>query len=95
MTPEYWPEAKRHLAKTDPVLKKLIRTFPDAEFRLRGDAFQALARAIVGQQISVKAAQSNWARFEDCVGKVTPANVVAKDAQELRGCGFPARRSPT
>ena len=92
MTPDYWPEAKRHLAKTDPVLRKLIRKHADAEFRLRGDAFQALARAIVGQQISVKAAQSIWGRFEDCVGKVTPANVVAKDAAALRACGFSGQK---
>lgn len=88
MTPEYWPEATRHLGRADPVLRRLIRRFPEAELKLRGDAFQALARAIVGQQISVKAAQSIWARFEECVGKVTPANVVAKEAAELRGCGF-------
>ena len=92
MTPEYWPEATRYLARADPVLKKLIRKYPEAEFRLRGDAFQALARAIVGQQISVKAAQSIWARFETCVGKVTPANVVAKEAADLRACGFSGQK---
>ena len=83
-TPEYWPEATKHLARVDPVLRELVRKHREADFRLRGDAFQALARAIVGQQISVKAAQSIWARFEQCVGKVTPANVVARDAAALR-----------
>ena len=92
MIPEYWPEATRHLAKADPVLRKLIRKYPEADLRLRGDAFQALARAIVGQQISVKAAQSIWARFEDCVGKVTPANVVARDEAALRACGFSGQK---
>ena len=92
MTPDYWPEATKHLARADPVLRKLIRKFPEAEFRLRGDAFQALARAIVGQQISVKAAASIWGRFEACVGKVTPANVVAKDAAALRACGFSGQK---
>ena len=92
MTPDYWPEATRHLARADPVLRKLIRKYPEAQFRLRGDAFQALARAIVGQQISVKAAQSIWARFEDCVGKVTPANVVAREAAALRACGFSGQK---
>jgi DNA-3-methyladenine glycosylase II len=92
MTPEYWGEATKHLAKHDRVLRKLIRKYPEAEFRLRGDAFQALARAIVGQQISVKAAQSIWARFETCVGKVKPANVVAKEAAELRACGFSGQK---
>ena len=92
MTPDYWPEATRHLAKSDKVLRKLIKKYPEAEFRLRGDAFQALARAIVGQQISVKAAQSIWARFEACVGQVKPANVVAKDAAALRACGFSGQK---
>ena len=92
VTPEFWGEATRHLAKHDKVLKKLIRRYPEAEFRLRGDAFQALARAIVGQQISVKAAQSIWARFEDCVGQVKPANVIAKDAAALRACGFSGQK---
>ena len=88
MKPAYWDEATVHLAKRDKVLRKLIRKFPDANIVSRGDAFQTLARAIVGQQISVKAAQSIWGRFADCVGKVTPANVVAKEATALRACGF-------
>jgi DNA-3-methyladenine glycosylase II len=92
VTPDYWPEATRHLSKVDPVLRKLIRRYPEAEFRLRGEPFTALARAIVGQQISVKAARSIWARFEQCVGKVTPANVVGKDALALRGCGFSGQK---
>ena len=91
-TPEYWPEATKHLARVDPVLRDLVRKHREADFRLRGDAFQALARAIVGQQISVKAAQSIWARFEQCVGKVTPANVVARDAAALRACGFSGQK---
>ena len=92
MTPEYWPEATRHLARQDKVLRKLIRRYPGADLKLRGDAFQSLARAIVGQQISVKAAQSIWARFEACVGKVSPANVVAKEPAALRACGFSSQK---
>jgi DNA-3-methyladenine glycosylase II len=90
--PEFWPEATRHLAKRDPVLRKLIRRFPEADLVTRGDAFQTLARSIVGQQISVKAAQSIWARFADCVGRVTPANVAAKDDAQLRACGFSGQK---
>src|SRR6476619_6737665 len=56
MTPEFWPQAKRTLSRRDPVLRKLIKAYPDAELGGRGDAFQTLARSIVGQQISVKAA---------------------------------------
>ncbi len=88
MIPADWPEAKSHLARRDKVLRKLVRTYPDAELGLRGDAFQTLARSIVGQQISVKAAQSIWARFAEAAGKVTPANVVALKTETLRACGF-------
>jgi DNA-3-methyladenine glycosylase II len=92
VTPGYWPEATRHLAKRDKVLRRLIKRYPEADITLRGDAFQSLARAIVGQQISVKAAQSIWARFSGCVGKVTPANVVAKEPAALRACGFSGQK---
>jgi len=88
MTPDYWSEAKAHLAKKDKVLRKLMRGLPDANLRTRGDPFQTLARSIVGQQISVKAAQSIWNRFEACAVKVTPANVVALEDAALRACGF-------
>ena len=90
MTPDYWSEAKRDLARRDAVLRKLVRRFPDAELRTRGDAFQTLARAIVGQQISVKAAQSIWGRFAACARVVKPADVVALDAVAMRACGLSA-----
>ncbi len=88
MTPEYWDEAKRHLAKRDPVLRKLMKNYPDADLGTRGDAFQTLARSIAGQQISVKAAQSIWNRFALCAGKVNARNVVALTPEAIRACGF-------
>jgi len=93
MVPDYWAEAKAHLAKRDKVLRKLVRQYPDAELGTRGDAFQTLARSIVGQQISVKAAQSIWARFVLACGKVTAANVVALTPETLRGCGFSGQKA--
>ena len=59
----------------------------------RGDAFQTLARAIVGQQISVKAAQSVWARFVAAVQIMAPANVAATDAATLRAAGLSTRKA--
>src|SRR6185436_7096444 len=88
MTPDYWPEAKAHLSKKDRVLRKLIKTYPDAMLNTRGDAFQTLARSIVGQQISVKAAQSVWDRFALCAGIVTPQKVLELPAERLRACGL-------
>jgi DNA-3-methyladenine glycosylase II len=88
VTPDYWPQAKRHLSRVDPVLKKLIKSYPDASLGDRGDAFQTLARAIVGQQLSVKAAQTIWNRFADCAGNVHPKVIPGLTDESLRGCGF-------
>ncbi len=60
---DYWDDACKHLRKRDRVMKKLIPQFGEARLQSRGDAFTTLARSIVGQQISVKAAQSVWDRF--------------------------------
>jgi DNA-3-methyladenine glycosylase II len=93
MVPDYWPEAKAHLARRDKVLRKLIRDYPDAELGTRGDAFQTLCRSIVGQQISVKAAQSIWARFALAAGKMQPARVAAIPVEVLRGCGLSGQKA--
>ena len=61
--PDYWDDACRHLGKRDRVMRKLIPKFGEARLQSRGDAFTTLARSIVGQQISVKAAQSVWGNF--------------------------------
>ena len=87
MTPDYWQEACAHLGKRCKVMKKLIKHHPEAKLRTRGDAFQTLARAIVGQQISVKAAASVWDNTEKIVGKVTPKNMLAVTPEALRSAG--------
>ena len=93
MTPEYWAEAKRHLARRDAVLRRLVKAYPDPALASRGDAFQALARSIVGQQISVKAADSIWQRFAARAGKVRPAVVAAIPTGDLRACGFSGQKA--
>ena len=75
--PAYWAEACKHLVRKDRVMKRLIPQFGDAHLQARGDAFSTLARSIVGQQISVKAAQTVWHRFEALPKKMTPANAVS------------------
>ena len=71
--PDYWQEACKHLVKKDRVMKRLIPQFPNTALQCRGDAFSTLARSIVGQQISVKAAQTVWHRFE-ALAKTTKAD---------------------
>ncbi len=88
MKPRYWDEAKAHLAKRDKVLRKIIKAHPDANLRTRGNAFQTLARSIVGQQISVRAAQTIWDRFEALLVEVHPERVIAHDGEAMREAGL-------
>ena len=87
MKPDYWPDACTHLSKRCKVMKKLIKSYPEAQLCTRGDPFQTLARAIVGQQISVKAAQSVWNKTAVVVGKMTPKNMLAVTPEQLRAAG--------
>jgi DNA-3-methyladenine glycosylase II len=91
-TPEYWEEACKHLVKKDRVMKRLIPQFGDACLQTRGDAFVTLARSIVGQQISVKAAQSVWDRFALLPRKMTAANVLKLKVDDMRAAGLSARK---
>ena len=97
MKPDYWDRATRALAKADPVMRALVKRHPDITIRRRGDAFTTLARAITGQQISVKAAQSVWNRvLEACggkPGKLSADSVLALDPPLLRACGLSQRKA--
>jgi DNA-3-methyladenine glycosylase II len=92
VTPAYWSEACAHLARKDRVMKKLIPQFGDVVLESRGDAFVTLARSIVGQQISVKAAQSVWERFAALSRKLTPAGVLKLKVDDMRAAGLSARK---
>lgn len=95
-TPTYWDDACRHLARRDRVMKKLIPRFGDARLKTRGDAFTTLARSIVGQQISVKAAQSVWDRFALVAGGVgtclQAGEVRSLQVPQMREAGLSARK---
>ena len=88
MKPEYWDDACRQLAKRCKVMRRLIKAYPEADLQSRGNAFSTLARAIVGQQISVKAAQSIWNRVVLAAGKISPPILLALRVEELRACGL-------
>jgi len=93
MKPEYWDRAKRALAKRDPVMAAIMQRHPKVFMMRRGEAFMTLARAICGQQISVKAAQSVWNRVCECVGEITPQNVLDRKRPQLRACGLSDRKT--
>lgn len=93
MVPDYWQKASRALAREDRTMAALVRRYRGMSLVSRGDAFGTLARSIVGQQISVKAADAVWARFAAAVGAVSPAAVHAAGAEGLAGCGLSARKT--
>ena len=62
--PAYWLKAKRILSKRDSVLRKIIKKYKKGSLTSRNNPFYSLCRTIVGQQISTKAADSIWAKFE-------------------------------
>jgi DNA-3-methyladenine glycosylase II len=90
--PAYWAEACKHLIKKDRVMKRLIPQFADSCLQGRGDAFSTLARSIVGQQISVKAAQTVWHRFAALPKEMTPAQVLLLKVDDMRAAGLSARK---
>jgi len=96
VTPDYWDDACKHLAKRDRVMRKLIPRFAEGRLQSRGDAFTTLARSVVGQQISVKAAQTVWERFaaivEGSSQSLKPSAVLAIDATRMRAAGLSARK---
>ena len=95
-TADYWDEACKHLCKRDRVMRKLIPSCGEGRLQSRGDAFTTLARSIVGQQISVKAAQAVWQRLLEVAKGSTrplmPSMVLALDAPSMRAAGLSARK---
>jgi DNA-3-methyladenine glycosylase II len=92
MKPEYWDQARRALARRDPVMAAIIRRHPRVHLVSRGDPFLTLARSIVGQQISVKAAQSVWNKFSGVAVEVVPERILRLKAPQLRECGLSGRK---
>ncbi len=90
MIPSYWEEAKKALSERDSVLSALIGQYPGIGLVRRADPFSTLARSIVGQQISVKAADSAWERLISAAGNVSPESILS--CPELGNCGLSGRK---
>jgi len=91
--PDYWHKAKRHLSQKDATLAHIIRAYKGETLASRGSAFFSLARAIVGQQISVKAADTVWKKLEATLGGIIlPAPVITTEDRRLRACGLSERK---
>lgn len=92
MPPDYWTKATKHLSTSCPTMKGLIAAYPGELLQGKGDAFVTLLRAIVGQQISVKAADAVWGRLAAKVRPMTPEKILRTRDATLRVCGFSGQK---
>ena len=87
--PHYWNKAKKILSKRDPVLRKIIKKYNKGFLTTKNKPFFSICRTIVGQQISTKAADSIWLRFEKkCKKKVIPESVLKLSTRTLKNVGL-------
>ena len=87
--PAYWYKAKKILSKRDPVLRKIINKFNKGYLTSRKDPFFSLCRTIIGQQISTKAADSIWLKFEmKCKKKIIPKTILKLSSHSLKSSGL-------
>ncbi|MDB5823138.1 MAG: DNA-3-methyladenine glycosylase 2 family protein [Herminiimonas sp.] len=91
--PAYWDDAKLELMKRDRIMRKLIPRFGDLHLIGRSEPFTTLARSIVGQQISTKAAESVWQRLLAVCPKCTPQQILKAGEVDLSGCGLSKRKA--
>jgi len=91
--PPYWAEAKAELMQRDRIMNKLIPQFGDMHLRGHPDPFTTLARSIVGQQVTVKAAEGAWLKLRELCPKMTPAQVIKAGFDPLSACGLSKRKT--
>ena len=91
--PKYWDKAKKILSKNDKVMKKLILHYKEGNLVTRKDIFFSLCKSIIGQQISVVAANSIFLRFKKKCRNRINAKVVAKlSYSSLKNCGLSGQK---
>ena len=87
--PKYWYKAKISLSKRDPILKKIIKQYNKGHLTTRNNPFFSLCRTIVGQQISIKAADTIWNRLEaKCKKKIIPQKIIKLKTTSMKKAGL-------
>lgn len=93
MKPEEWKKGKAHLRRACPTMKRIIDAYPGETLKAREDGFYTLLRAIMGQQISVKAADAIWKRFEARITPLTPEKLSRMKIPTLRALGLSEQKA--
>jgi DNA-3-methyladenine glycosylase II len=91
--PPYWAEAKAELMKRDRIMNRLIPQFGDMHLVGHPDPFTTLARSVVGQQVTTKAADAAWGKLLVICPKITPSQVVKAGQEKLSACGLSKRKT--
>ena len=87
--PQYWNKAKKILSKRDPILRKIIKKYKTGFLTTKNKPFFSICRTIVGQQISTKAADSIWLKFEaKCKKKINPETILKLPTHNLKSAGL-------
>ena len=86
--PIFWEKAKKELVQKDRKLARIIKNYPKDFLFSKSDPFYTLARSIVGQQISVKAAQAVWDKIENKLGKIKATSIYKSHYMTLKSCGL-------
>ena len=92
IVPTFWAEAKKHLRSVDPVMARVIDAHEEPPLRSKQCVFETLVHAIVGQQISAKAADAVWRRLVDLLGEVSPECIQKHSTEALRAVGLSGRK---
>ncbi len=93
-SPKYWNRAKNYLSKKDKVMKILIKKYNEKTLTTRKDIFFSLCKSIIGQQISVAAANSVFKKFKKiCKGRINPSTVKKITTQKLKRCGLSRQKA--
>ena len=91
--PDYWQDSLQYLTSADKTLGDVISQHKDYSITSRGEAYETLLRAIVGQQISVKAAASVWNKIVDLIKIIEPNKVLSTSKEKLKLCGLSKQKT--
>ena len=93
-SPKYWNKGKKYLLKKDKIMKNLINKYREKTLTTRKDIFFSLCKSIIGQQISVAAANSVFKKFDKaCKGKINPKMIKKISTQKLKKCGLSRQKA--
>ena len=89
-----WDKAVTDLSKSDDIIAKIITDYPKERMEMKNDTLHTLVRSVVGQQISVRAADAIWNRLDEaCNNSITENNLLKLSIEDMRKTGLSNTKS--